>query len=424
MMSKSYVRGAVAAFALVASGVLAPMASAQSPAPAATAAPPAQLQPKPSPALEKTFKAAQEAAQAKRWPDVIAKAQEALGTSGRKPDDTYYAYALMFDAYRAQGNVAEAVKALEGQINSGFLPVPQQAPLLKAMTGIAFESKNYDSAITYGKRLIDGGSTDPDVYFYVGQAYYAKGDNAESARVLATLVDDQVKRGETPRENSLKVLHATNQKLGNRSAEMDALEKLVVYYPKPDYWYALLYTARNDPKMQSRQKLQVYRLMSATGTLRSEADFGRFAEFATLAGLPAEAQKAFEAGLAANAFTDEEKPRATRQMASVATKAQEEKAALPKLEADAKAAPTGDLDVVVGMQYYSYGDATKAVEALQRGVQKGGLKQDLALEGPLMLGIAQTRAKDNAGALKTFQAIKTDDPQWQSIIRAWSLYAR
>lgn len=414
-MSRFHLRGAAAALVLAIGGATIPTAWSQSTGPS----------PQISPALAKPFKAAQEAQQAKRWPEVIAKAQEVLASPGLKPDDTYYAYALLFDAYRAQGNTAEAVKALEGEINSNFLPAEQQAPLLKAISGIAFEQKNFDTAINYGQRLISSGSADPDVYLYVGQSFYAKGDNAEAARLFTILVNDQIKRGEKPREQSLKVLHATNQKLGNKDAETDALEKLVAYYPKPDYWYALLYTVRADPKLDSRQKLQVYRLMSATGTLKPGTDHARYAELATLVGLPAEAQQVFDAGLKANAFTDEtEKARAIRQMASVATKAETDRAALPKLEADAKAAATGDLDVVVGMQYYSYGDATKAVEALQRGVGKGGLKDDLAVEGPLMLGIAQLAAKDKAGALKTLQAIKTNNPQWQSVINLWALYAK
>jgi tetratricopeptide (TPR) repeat protein len=414
-MSKSYIRGVVAALALAVGGVMAPMAWSQAQAP----------QPKISPTLAKTFKAAQEAQQAKRWPEVVAKAEEVLGTSGRKPDDTYYAYFLLFEAARATGNNAEMRKSLEGLVDSGFLTPAQQAPYLRALMSIASQAKDHDAAIDYANRVIKTGAAEPEIYTTVGQSYYQKGNFGEASKFLNNLVNDQIKDGKTPREQDLALLQSSYAKLGNKNAEIDALEKLVVYYPKTSYWDALLYTVRGNPALEPRQKLQVYRLMWATGTLKQGTDYARFAELATMVGLPAEAQKVFEAGLKANAFTDEtEKARATRLMASAAKTAEADKAGLAKLEADGKAAATGDLDVVVGMSYYSFDDPAKAVEALQRGVSKGGLKEALAVEGPLVLGIAQVRAKDNAGALKTFQGIKATDPEWQRIVKLWTLYAK
>lgn len=413
-MSKSYIRGVVAALALAAGALMAPLASSQTPP-----------QPKISPAFSKTFIAAQEAQKAKNWPEVVAKAQEVLNGSGRKPDDTYYAYFLMFEAARATNNSAEMRKSMDGVVDSGFLSPADQAPFVKALMSLSSQAKDHDAAITYGNRLISSGSADPDVYTTIGQSYYQKGSFADVAKFIGNLVNDQIKAGKTPKEQDLQLLQSANAKLGSKNAETEALEKLVVYYPKPQYWDALLYSVRSNPELEPRQKLQVYRLMMLTGTLKQGADYARFAELATLVGLPAEAEKVFDAGLKANAFKDEtEKSRASRQITSVAGKAASEKAGLPKLEADAKAAPNGDLDVVVGMAYYSYEDMAKAVESLQRGVGKGGLKPELAVEGPLVLGIAQVRAKDNPGALKTFQGIKTSDPQWQLIVKLWSLYAK
>jgi hypothetical protein len=414
-MSKSYIRGVVAALAFAAGTLVAPLAWSQ-------ATPPS---PQLSPAFSKTFKAAQEAQVAKRWPEVVAKAQEVLNSTGRKPDDTYYANFLLFEAARATNNAAEMRKSMDGVVDSGFLSPADQAPFVKALMSLANQAKDYDASITYGNRLVSSGAADPDVYTTVAQGHYQKGNFAEVVKSLSKVVDDQVKAGKTPKEQDLQLLQSASAKLGNKAAETDALEMLVVYYPKKQYWNALLYTVRSNPALEPRQKLQVYRLMASTGTLERGQDYASFAEIATLVGLPAEAQKVFDAGLKANAFADDtEKARANRLMASVATKAASDKEGLPKLEADAKAAATGDLDVVVGMSYYSFDDAAKAVEALQRGVGKGGLKPELAVEGPLVLGIAQLRAKDNAGALKTFQGIKTPDPEWQLIVKLWSLHAK
>jgi len=414
-MSKTFIRGFVAAGALAIGGLVASAAWSQG------AQPPA---PKLSPSLAKTYLAAQEAQKARRWGEVVSKAQEVLAASGRKPDDTYYAYYLIFEAGRATNNKADVRKGLEGVVDSGFLAPPQQVTYLKALLTMAFEGKEYDAAIDYGNRMIKTGTADADVQQLVGQSYYQKGAFAESARVFNDMVDDQIKRGQSPREQHLVLLQASYNKLNKKEGETDTLEKLVVYHPNPKYWDQLLYSVRSNPSLEPRQKLWVYRLMMATGTLKQGPDFNRFAEYSQGAGLPAEAQKVYEAGLKANVFTADDKSRIERQMKALGTVAAEDRAELPKLEAQAKAAPNGDLDVTVGMALHSYGEPDKAIEALQRGLGKGGLKDQLAVDGAMGLGMAQLRNKDAAGARKTFQNIKSADPNIQRIAKLWALYAK
>jgi hypothetical protein len=385
------------------------------------AAPPS---PKISQNFAKTFKAAQDAQKAKQWPEVISKAQEVLAASGRKPDDTYYANFLLYDAYHNTNNIPEMRKALLGLVDSGFLQPAQQTPFLKALMSIAFQSKDYDAAVDFGTRMIKSENADADVYTTVGQSYYLKGSYKESASFFNNLVSDQVKRGEKPREQNLQLLQSSYSKLNNKEAESDALEKLVVYYENPKYWDALLYSVRTIPALDPRQKLWVYRLMWATNTLKQGSDFSRFAEYATGAGLPAEAQKVFEAGLKANAFSEEDKASSQRRMASAAKTAASDQADIGKLEAQAKAASTGELDITLGMSQYSYGDFPKAIEALQRGLSKGGLKDQQAIDGAMFLGMAQLRTKDNGAAQKTFQGIKTSDTDMARVAKLWLLYAR
>jgi hypothetical protein len=413
-MSKTFIRGFVAAAALTLGGLTAPTAWSQG-------APPA---PKVSQSLAKTFQAAQEAQKAKRWGEVVSKAQEVLAASGRKPDDTYYAYYLIFEAGRSTSNNADVRKGLEGMVESGFLNSQQQVNYLKALQTMAFQAKEYDAAIDYGNRMIKSDTADAEVQQLVGQSYYQKGTFAESARVFNDMVNEQVKRGQTPRENFLVLLQASYNKLNKKDGETDALEKLVVYYPNPKYWDQLLYSVRSNPALEPRQKLWVYRLMWATGTLKQGLDYNRFAEYSQGAGLPAEAQKVYEAGLKANAFTADDKARIERQMKALSTVAATDRAELPKLEAQAKAAPSGDLDVTIGMALHSYGEPDKAIEALQRGLGKGGLKEQMAVDGAMGLGMAQLRNKDIAGAKKTFQNIKSGDPNIQRIAKLWALYAK
>jgi tetratricopeptide (TPR) repeat protein len=371
-----------------------------------------------------TFRAAQAAEKARRWAEVIAKAQEVLANSKRTPDDTYYAYYLLFEANREVGNKGEQLNSLKGLVNSGFLNDAQAAPYTNAVMGLAFQARDYDTAIEYGTRLTRSGHADPQVFTTIGQSYYQKGDFAESARFFRSLIDEQVKRGQKPLEQNLIMLHSSYDKLHNRDGATHALELLVVYYPKKQFWDALLYSVRSDPELQPREKLQVYRLMLATGTLELRQDYSRFAELALQFGLPAESQKVYEAGLKANAFTPEtEQKNAERRMESAGRVADADRADLKKLEAAAATASNGEDAVVLGMAYYSYGQYDKAVDALQSALAKGGLKEDLQVEVSLVLGISQLRNKDSAAAQKTFHDIKTDNSRMQRIAHLWELFA-
>jgi TolA-binding protein len=408
-MSKSFLPSLVAAVTLACGGFVATQAVAQAPTPKVT------------PALAKTFKAAQEAQAAKRWPEVIAKANEVLAAGNRKPDDTYYANYLLFEAARATNDIPAVMKALQGQIDSGFLPEGEQSKLIKALMALAYQQRDYGAAIDYGTRLTKGGSADSEVFTTIGQSYFQQGKYADAARFFNSLVTDTEKRGGTPREQHLQLLQAAYAKAGNAEAAQAALEKLVMHYPTEKTWSILLFDVKKDSK-DPRQRLHVFRLQQATGNLKLGADYSAYSEVATAVGLPAEAYNVLDAALKANVFTvDTDKARAERYLTSSKNRADADKAQIAKRAAEAKAAAAGDLDVALGMSLFSQGDYTGSVEALNRGIAKGNLRN--AADAQLTLGVAQLKANQKADALKTFKGIQTEDPTTQRIVKLWTLYA-
>jgi TolA-binding protein len=161
----------------------------------------------------------------------------------------------------------------------------------------------------------------------------------------------------------------------------------------------------------------------ATGTLSRCQDYSDMEEMAVAAGMAGEAQRVIEQGLAAKVCTvKSDEDRLRRHLVTNSNVVAEDKARLPKLEADAKVAKTGELDVAVGAQLFGSGDYAKAAEALSRGIAKGGLK-NLA-DAQLTLGTAQYRANNKAEAIKTFQSIKSNDQVTQRIASLWVLYVR
>ena len=71
----------------------------------------------------------------------------------------------------------------------------------------------------------------------------------------------------------------------------------------------------------------------------------------------------------------------------------------------------GDADVKLGAAYLSYGENAKAIEALQRGIGKGGVQDPD--EAGLLLGIAHLRAGNKPEAAKAFSTV-TRTPRWRA----------
>jgi len=376
-----------------------------------------------SAAAAKGLKASQDAGNAKNFAESIAKAQEVLANPKKTPFDTLVAYQLITYAYAQQSNTAEVIRALQGQIDTGMLTAADDAKVSKTMVQLAYQGKLYPQCIEYGNRLIRNGSADSDVYTLVAQSYYQQNKFADSAKFLRDYVGDQERRGQAPKEQTLQLMRISYDKAQDKGGATDTLEKLVIYYPKADYWDNLLYTLRRDPKMTERQTLHVYRLMQATQTLKLPGDFTEMADLAVNSGVPGEAQRVLEQGIAANAFTtDADKTRANRLLASAKKAAATDKTGLDKLATDANATKTGDLDYALGASYYGHGDYPKAVDALTRGIAKGGLKNPV--EAQMVLGVSQLRAGSKVDAVKTFRSIKSDDAVTMRIAKLWALYAQ
>ena len=406
-MTKSIVRSVLVA-AVLAAGTFS--VSAQNAAPTTT------------PALGEIFTAAQNAVAAKKWQEAEAKAKEALAKQ-KKPDDIYAAHYFLLEVDKAQKNNAGIIEHLEGMLNSGFSPGPAaQAQFRKALLSAYFQQKNDAMAIKHGTDLIKSGQADGDVYTVVGQAYYRQKNYGDAIKIFNDRVSSAEKAGRKPERNELVLLQSSYDKAGDDAAAQATLEKLVRHHPTADTWLALLYEVKKE-RLDPRQKVQMYRLMESTGNLKHATDFMAYSESATSLGLPNEAAAVLENGLnKAKAFSEgTEKERAERYLKSNREKADAEKGELAKLQAEGKAAATGDVLVAAGMAQFSYGQYAEAVQSLQAGIAKGGLKN--AADAQMTLGVAQMKAGQKGEAAKTFRAIKTDDMITERIAKLWALHA-
>jgi hypothetical protein len=380
-----------------------------------------QRVPKTSPAFGDQFTAADAARKANNWTEVVTKAKEVLASDKRKPDDTYAAHYFLVEASTALKDVPGQIAALEGMIESGFLSTAEQNPLRRALTTAYYKQKDFAQTLKHGNELVKNGGADEPVYTVMAQSHYQMKNYAETVKLIDNLVSSAEKAGRKPDRQQLSLLYSAHDKAGNAQAAQGTLESLVRHYPTADTWGVLLYEVKKE-NLDPRQKLHLYRLMDATGNLRSGQDFMAYSEAATAVGLPAEASAALERGLKAEAWKEqEEKDRASRYLASNKTRAETAQAELGKLEGEAKAAPTGNDFVALGMAQYSFGDHGKSIEALKAGISRGSLR--FPDDAQITLGTVQLKAGNKSEAAQTFRSVKTDNPVTQRIVKLWTLYA-
>ena len=372
--------------------------------------------------LAKPLKEAHDDLNAKKYADAIAKLREAEGTAGKTPYDQHLINDMLGFAYARTQNYAEAAKAWEAELDDGITPQSEIPTRVRQLAEANYQIKNYDKAIEFGNRAIKGGFADEELRTLVGQAYYLKGDWKNTLHFEEGLVDDKIKNAQTPKNESLQLVLSACVKLNDSACETRALEKIVTYYPKPDYWAQLLYTMRQQTSGNEANLLHTYRLMSEVDVLKSPDDYSEMAQLALEQGSPGEAQRVLEKGIAKGVFTDARaKAKNQRLLESAKKAAVTDQASLQRIEKEADAAPTGAKNVGLGLAYFGYGQYDKAAEAISKGIAKGGLRNES--EARLLLGIAQLKAGHKDEATKSFHEVK-GDPSLEHLANLWSLHAK
>jgi hypothetical protein len=370
----------------------------------------------------KPLKAAQDAMQAKKYSEALQHLKEAEGVSGKTPWDEHLINEMYGYVYAHTNDLPNAEKAFEATLNDGFTDPGEIPTKLKVLAQVNYQLKQYDKAIDFGQRTIKAGIGDEEMNTIVAQSYYLKNDFKGTLTFVKEWVDSDVKKGKEPKEQTLNLILSSCIKLEDSECTSRSLERLVTYYPKPEYWGNLVITLFQAQGQNDKTLLNTYRLANEVDVLKRPDDYTEYAQLAIEAGSPGEAQHVLEKAFQKNVFTDDRsKDKNKRLLASAEKAAQQDLQTLPKTAQDADSAPTGDKNVGVGLAYLGYQQYDKATDALAKGVSKGGLKNDG--EAHLLLGIAQLKSGHKEDAVKSFKAVK-GDANLERIANLWTLHAK
>ena len=377
--------------------------------------------PQVSKAVAKPLKAAQEAMQAKKLDEALAKVKEAQGAAGEKTAyDNYVINILLFQIYQQKQDLGDAIPVLQAAAQSQYATADQQKVWLKNIALYYFQQKDYAKALDVADQAVKHGANDLDTLGLIAKSQYLSGKYKEAAATMQDLVSKQ----EKPDEDSLKLLWQFDLKANDDAGAAKAVEKLVAYYPKPEYWAnALAPLVRMDIK-DAHLQLNVYRLMNDVGVMKLPSDYAEMAEIALDAGYPGETQAVLQQAFSRNVFVEQrDKDRYQHLLEGAKQRAANDQAQLANVEHTAEAAPNGDPLVQLGAAYMSYGQNDKAVAAISKGIAKGGLKSPD--EANLLLGIAQLRQKNSTAAQQAFDKVASSSNNgYARLGKLWALRAR
>jgi hypothetical protein len=367
-----------------------------------------------SKAAAKPLKAAQDALKEKKLDEALTHLKEAQAVPERTAYDNFVINQDLLYIYVQKQDYGAAAPILESTAQSQYATPDQQKTWLKALFAIDYQQKDYQKTVDIGEQLVKRGVADSETLSTIADSQNKLGKFKDAAGTVEQIVSHQ----EKPEEKLLLFQWTMYDKAKDDADANKVLEKLVTFYPKPDYWLNALGSLLKMDIKDSHLQLNVYRLENDVGVLKRPADFAEMAELALDAGFPGETVSVLEEGFQKNVFTDQrDKDRYQHLLDGAKQRAVTDQQSLGKAEPS-----DGNGYVQLGAAYLSYGQVDKAVTNINKGLQKGGLKS--TDEANLLLGIAQLREKNTSEAQKAFDKVaSSSNPGYARLGRLWALHA-
>jgi len=368
------------------------------------------------PEVGKPLKAAEALVRAGKGREALAKVNEADEVPNKTAYESLLVQQMRGSAAHAAGDYPAAIKAFETVVSSGKLSGKEQLAMVEAIAVDYYKLKDYANAAKWAQRYFKEGGTVPAMRTVLLQSYYLGNDCAAVSKML------NAESAQKPSEEDFEILRSCYRKENDEAGYVAATEKLILYYPKKQYWNEMLARVQRKPGFSDRLAIHVYQLRLAVGDLSSANDYMEFAQLALQDGVPGEAKTIMDKGYAAGILgKGDQAARQARLRALVDKSLADGRKNRAQAEKDAEAQKSGDDLVRVGLDYAYDGNPDKGIALIQKGIKKGGLKRPD--DARLRLGEAQLHAGHKDRAVQTLKGVHGNDGT-ADLARLWILEAR
>lgn len=365
----------------------------------------------------KPLQQASELLRAGKAKEALAKAREADAVGGKSAAEQLVVDRMKAAAAQRAADYPTAIAALEAihpKVSGA-----EAGQIAEQLAAAYAQTRNNGRATEWMNKAIAAGNNSATIRQLQQYLLGASGDYAAIARDAAAAVQGAEQAGRRPSEDDLLRLADAQNRQGQTNAYVNTLEKLLLNYPKKDYWNAYLGRLARKSGFSPRYELDLLRLRLASGTLAKTEEYMEMAQLALQAGYPAEARKIVDQGYANKLMGTGAEAGRQQRLRDLAVKQEgESKANLATLVAEAEAAKDGDNLVKWGYAYVTLGDADKGIALIQKGVAMPGLKRPD--EARLRLGMAQLQSpKSRSAAVQTLRSVRGTDGS-SDIARLWT----
>lgn len=357
----------------------------------------------------KPLQQARDLIKANKHKEALAKLREVEAVPNRTANETFLLEQMRASAATQAGDNEQAIKSFTYLINSGKLSEADTGRYAAGLAGLYYRQRDFKSAASWAERALKSNPNDGAMRSLLIQSYFQAGDFAAANREAVADIQAAEKAGRTPPEDQLQLLaNIASRNTADRNAYFSALERLVTYYPKREYWADLLRRIESKPGWSNRLTVDLYRLRAATKTLTTAADYSEYAQLALQEQQAGEAKKILDEGFAAGILgKGADAERQQRLLALTNQRAADAPKALAEAEKEAAADKDGNNLVRIGFGYSALGQHDKGIALMQQGIAKGGLKRKD--DATLHLGIALHRAGQKQRAAQVFRSVGGTD---------------
>jgi hypothetical protein len=243
--------------------------------------------------------AAQTALAESRFQEALAKVKEAEAIPGRTPYENFVLDQLRGAAATGAGDAATAVRSFAAVIDSRRLAPAEQLRLIEGLVGTTYRLKAFTETVAWARRYLADGGSNPSVRRLLAVTLIQQGDAVAGRSELLTWLSLEEEAGRVPGEESLRLLAATNARLGDDAGYAASLERLLRHHPSVAYWRDRIARLQRDPAFERAALIDSYRLLAAVEAMTEATEYRSYAELALGEGLPAEARRVLRAGFEA-----------------------------------------------------------------------------------------------------------------------------
>ncbi len=351
---------------------------------------------------------AQVFAEAKQYAEAEAVLNDMLDATSKKSKLNRYELANVYNTY---AYLRYAVEDYQGALNyyqkvidqRPEIPLALEINTLYTVSQLYFLQENWQKGIdTLNQWMSVTDTPSTNAYVLLANGYFQLKEYDKSLANIQIAIDREEAAGKLPKEQWYNLARFIHFDRDNFREALNILEILIMYYPKKQYWVQASHLY-GEEKDEARQ-LALLEATYEQDLLDRSQDIVLLSQLYLQAEVPYPAALAMDKGLANDIVEKESK---NYELAGVAWRqAQEVTKSLPMLEAAASKSEKGELYARLGNVYLDVDKNKEAVEALKRGLDRGGVKRPD--QARLALGMAYFNLGDFGSARRAFREARKD----------------